>query len=54
MKPTATIPSHISRHPADAEALGRLAQFDSPAPPRRAARRRRLPRAARPAPAPLA
>jgi hypothetical protein len=115
MKPRATIPSQTSRNPpetltirmavsADAEALGRLAQLDSPpppapvpllvaevggelraalpldgvpaipdpfrptvelvailaerarqlAPPRRAAWRWRLPRASRPAPAPLA
>ena len=44
MKPTATIPSHTSRNsaetitirmavPADAEALGRLAQLDSAPPP---------------------
>jgi hypothetical protein len=44
MKPTATIPSHSSRNPAetltirmavsaDAEALGRLAQLDSAPPP---------------------
>jgi len=44
MKPTATLPSHTSRNPAetltirmavsaDAEALGRLAQLDSVPPP---------------------